>query len=103
MADRRDPSADLWLAFVIGAAAAFFLVLPPPLKTAAWIGALVGAAAGALFGLIRRYSSDPDKRKGWLSAVLAIPPFAVGASFGFVLMTWLAANLPGWLSAIMNR
>lgn len=98
MSDRRDPSQDLYLAFLIGAAAAFYLVLPAPLKTAAFHGALVGKVVGVAAALIRRHQAAT--KPSWIATLLVVPPFAVGAAAGFVLVTWLATHLPSWIARL---
>lgn len=100
MDDRRDASHDLYLAFVIGAVIAFYLVLPPPLKTAAFHGALIGKVIGLLFGLGRRHLAK-DK-PSWLRSLIPVPLFGVGCAAGFVLVTWLAATLPAFISRIAS-
>lgn len=100
MDDRRDASQDLYLAFAIGAAVAFYLVLPAPLKTAALHGALVGKAVGLAIALGRRHLAAT--KPPWLRSLLPVPLFGVGSAAGFVLVTWLATHLPPLITRLAS-
>ena len=95
---KHEPSQDLQRALIIGAAAALYVLLPPPLRSAAHVGCLIGLAVGAAAALVRRRLAAA--KPTWLRTALHVPPFAVGGAIGFMLMTWLAQHLPIWLHAI---
>lgn len=100
MDDRRDASQDLYLAFAIGAAVAFYLVLPPPLKTAAFHGALIGKVIGLLIALGRRHLAAT--KPPWLRSLLPVPLFGVGCAAGFVFVTWIATHLPALIARLAS-
>ena len=95
---RHDPSKDLQSALIIGAAAALYVILPPQLRSAAHLGALIGLAAGVATALVRRKLAAT--KPAWLRTALEVPPFAIGGAAGFTAMMWLAHHLPHWLSAL---